>query len=238
MKLLITFYSIFFYLFTSAQEPDSAWVATNRFPSFSKDTGIFLTDAKFFDEKGNIRTLSEFKGKILYIDIWTTWCGPCIAKIPHSKQLLKRLESIHLDTAIQFINICTEDSKSEWKKKLRKYQPVGINLYSTDTSIYKLWEISSFPRYILLDSRGKVLCFEFAGPDDDIIDYALYASTQGIKPAESVWVEFRQNQHYRKFSKYTDDEEGADYSKWHKSTMNKRIEYFKWKQARLKQGSR
>lgn len=238
MKLYITFLLTLSCFVCYGQEIDSVWIATNRVPGYTRDTSIFLPDFQFFDEKGKTRTLSEFRGKILYIDIWTTWCGPCIANFPHSKKLFERLKAIRLDTAIQFINICTEDSRSAWKKKLKTHDPIGVNLYSKDTSLYKLWNVSYFPRYILLDSTGKVLCYEFSRPDDGIVDYALYAATKGIKPAEAVWLDFRQYQHYRKFGRYSDDEEGANYSKWYNSTVNERIEYFKWKQARRKQDGR
>ena len=121
MKLFICFVFVFSSFIVKGQEVDSAWLAKNILPNLSKDASTFLPDASFIDEKGNTRSLSEFKGKILLIDVWTTWCGNCIIRFPHSEQLYKRLKSIHLDTAIQFINICTEDSKSEWKKMLKKH---------------------------------------------------------------------------------------------------------------------
>jgi thiol-disulfide isomerase/thioredoxin len=234
MRPLLTILLSFVTAVGTAQEIDSSWIANNRFPSYTRDTGIVLPDYTFIDENGASKKLSDFRGKILYIDIWTTWCAPCIGGFPHSKQLLKRLKAAQIDTLIQFVNICTEDSRSAWRKKLKQHTPVGVNLYSKDTSIYKLWDIASFPRYILVDASGQVMCYDFSGPDDGVIDYTLYAATKGIKPAEAIWIDFRQYQFFKTHKKYTDDAEGRDYDKWYRSVVNARVEYFKWRTARTK----
>lgn len=232
MKIFITLFFLLSSFIVKGQEIDSAWVSKNIVPKFVKDTGLFLPDASFIDEKGNTRLLSEFKGKVLLIDIWTTWCGNCIIRFPHSEQLYNRLKSIQLDTAIQFINICTEDSKSEWKKMLKKHQPVGVNLYSKDTSIYQSWNVSAFPRYILVDRYGKILSDHYFGPDDGMIDYTLYAAVKERNLAEAVWIFFRQGQNYQQYRKFSDDEEGADYALWYNSIVKELVAYFQWKQKR------
>jgi Redoxin len=237
MRYIISILFCINWIASNAQEIDSFWVASNRFPNFSRDTGLVLPDFSFIDEKGEKRTLAEFKGKILYIDVWATSCAPCIAKFPDAKQLKNRLKLPQIDTLIQFVNICTGESKSKWKKLLKQHQPIGINLYSNDTTLEKLWNLDAVPRYILVDTSGKIMCYMFMEPDDGGIDYALYAATKGIKPSDAVWIDFRQCQHFRKHRKYTDDLEGQDYARWFNSVASELIEYFKWKQAR-KQNSR
>ncbi|MBK8143145.1 MAG: TlpA family protein disulfide reductase [Chitinophagaceae bacterium] len=101
-------------------------MTTQYLPRFYADTGTYLPAAKFINEEGHEKTLADFRGKILYVDIWATWCGNCLVKFPYQEQLLKRLKAIHLDTSIQFINISIEDTKSGWKKALKKFNPVGI----------------------------------------------------------------------------------------------------------------
>lgn len=233
MKLLCTLLLNFACLLSFGQEVDSAWIASNRFPRYTKDTGRVLPSLTFRDEKGNKRTLEEFRGKILYIDVWATNCAPCIVLFSHAEQLKKRMQVAWIDSNIQFINICIDESPTKWKKILKKYQPAGINLYCADSSIYQLWDIDPVPRYLLVDATGKIMCYNLARPDDGSIDFALYAATKGIKPAESVWIEYRQYQYYRIHKRYTDDEEGTDYTRWYQSIKNELIEYFKWKQARI-----
>lgn len=203
-------------------------------PRYITDTGIHLPPTKFIDEKGKTRTLADFKGKILYVDVWATDCAPCIARMPHAEQLAKRLKATSLDTSIQMINICSGESKEEWKKMLAKHHPVGINLYSIDTSFDRKWKITAVPHYILLDKEGKVMSKKFSAPDEGGLDYMLYAATKKIKPAQAVWMDFRQYQSFRKNQRFTDDEEGRDYAEWYKVNSVLQVAYFQWRTSRNK----
>lgn len=226
MKFLITIITICSINFSRGQAIDSAWISNTYFPALSIDTGVFLPSINLIDDKGKKRSLSEFRGKILYIDVWTTWCGNCIDNFPRSKKLYERLKYIHLDTSIQFINICTEDSRADWKNLLKKNNPEGVNLYATDTTLYKTWKIDAFPRYIIVDKEGKIMSLNGVDVRDRLIDYVLYAATKNIKPAVAVWTDFRQNKYFEKHQRYTDDTEGIDYSIWYNSIKKKMVEQY------------
>jgi thiol-disulfide isomerase/thioredoxin len=231
MKALFFLFITILSIPATAQEYDSAWVAKAYGERFSTDTGKYLPAMKFVDEKGNIKTLEDYRGKLLYIDIWTTWCGPCRINFDRSPQLLQRLRSIHLDTAIQFINICTEDSKRDWRKAIKAMKPPGVNLYRLDTTIYGAWQIFSFPTTILLDASGKVMAKEFTDARSSITtDFLLYMALKGIKPAEAIWVQFRQNKYFEKHHTYTPDTEGKDYSTWFNSLAGLFYEHYQLNQ--------
>lgn len=217
-----------------AQEVDSAWIANNFGLRLKKLEGTLLKDYTFVDPNGNKKSLNDFKGKSLYIDIWTTWCKSCIISFPYREQLIKRINALRLDTTIVFITICTEDSEKKWRKLINELNPSGINLYAKDTSLYENWKISSFPTYMLVDTTGKIVSGDILDPDHASIDFLLYAFVKGIKPSEAIWIDFRQYQYYRKHQKFTDDEEGRDYAKWHNASMPLLIEYFKWRQTKTK----
>ena len=233
MKTFVTL-AIFFFSTACTGQVDSAWISQNFMPGYSKDTGLYLPAIDLVDENGNKKTLSDFKGKVLYIDVWTTWCGNCIAGFPFSKKLYARLKSIHLDTSVQFINICSEDSKRQWKKLLKKHQPEGINLYAKDTSFYKTWGIELFPRYLIIDGEGKIMAFDAPGVDDGSVDYILYAAAKGVKPAVSVWIEPRQSEYFLKYQRFTNDPEGIDYEKWFNATVAQRYADSKERQEQQK----
>jgi thiol-disulfide isomerase/thioredoxin len=235
MRLSLSIISLLIVSWSWGQDIDSAWVATYA-KRLTRDTGLTLQVPYFTDNNGQKRTLSEFKGKILYIDIWTTWCGNCLIRFPHSKKLFERLQSIHLDTAIQFVTICTEGSKSQWKKLLKKYSPEGITFYTTDTSIYESWHIDGFPTYILSDRNGKVIASYAPGPDEGSIDYVLYAAVQNIKPTDAIWIYFNESQYFRKNNSYTNDMQGIAYAKWFYSTNQ--IRYKHWQEQQKKKNSR
>ncbi|MFI5131560.1 MAG: TlpA family protein disulfide reductase [Chitinophagales bacterium] len=235
MRFLLTTIFLFIFYCLWSQEIDSVW--TEKYAErLARDTGFTLDEPYLIDNNGQRRSLSEFRGKILYIDVWTTWCVNCLGNFPHSKKLFERLRSIHLDTAIQFITICTEGSKSKWKKLLKKYIPEGITLYTTDTSIYKSWHVEGFPKYILLDRDGKVIASDAPNPDDGLIDYILYAAVQNINPVTAIWIDFRQQGHFRKNQSYTNDNEGIEYAKWYYSTNQ--LRYKHWLEQHDKKNSR
>jgi len=211
------------YINSSAQKIDSAWIQNSYVKRFTTDTGIYLSDIKLIDEKSTLKKLSHYKGKFVMLNIWTTWCAPCKVNFKHLPQLKERLKIVHLDSVIQFINICTEDSKKEWRQLLIKINPPGVNLFSVDTSLYEKWNITSFPTTILLDTSGKIIAKHFTDAREPVLtDFLLYAGSKGIHPVESIWIYFRQAKHYEKFQRYTDDEEGKNYSVW----MNSLLSFF------------
>lgn len=216
------------------QEVDSAFIAKAYFPRLAQDTGMLLPDFLFEDEKGKKRTMASFKGKILYVDVWETSCKPCIGNFPYASQLKKRLKATGIDSLIEFVTICTGDSKTAWKKKLKEHRPVGVHLYANDTMVLNKWKVDAFPTYILVDASGRIMSYGFYSPDEAYVDYALYAATKGIKPAQSVWIGLRQYEFYRNNQRYTDDAEGADYARWFQSIKNELIAYFLWRQERDK----
>jgi thiol-disulfide isomerase/thioredoxin len=231
MRLLSILFLTLFFCISANCQIDSSWLADNYLSRFYKDTGTYLQSASFLDEAGKEKTLSDFKGKILYIDMWSTTCGPCIAKFPHQEQLLKRLKALDLDSTVLFVNINAEDSKNKWKKGLRKYHPNGVNLYSSDTSLYTRWNVDALPCYMLLDSSGKVLGKCIIGPDDGSIDWVLYSATKGIHPVEAILRMFAQNKlmsQYHSAAAFTDPE----YAKWYERSMPGLVEYFKWRKER------
>ena len=240
MKLFIAICFILISFIATAQtqhtrELDSVWYTKYFLPKFTKDTGILLPQTKFIDEKGKERTLAEFKGKILYIGVWATDCGTSVENLVHTGQLIKRLKAAQIDTQIQVVNICFEESKRKWKKALKKIQPPGINLYCNDENFEKDWRISGVIKYVLADASGKLLSFDYLQPTEALLDYTLYAATKGIKPIDAMWVEFRQNRHFLQNRKHTDDTEGQAYAQWYAMVLNEMLDYIHWQVKRIGQ---
>lgn len=110
---------------------------------------------EFENKNGEIVTLNELKGKILYVDIWGTWCSPCFAMFPY----LKTLEKEFINTNIQFVGICMDENKEEWLKVIEEKELGGIQLHTSlsNEKFKKDYGINSFPRYLLIDKEGKFI---------------------------------------------------------------------------------
>jgi thiol-disulfide isomerase/thioredoxin len=237
MRAILVILLLLYFSHLRSQPIDSAWTAKAYLERFTRDTGMVLPETNLVDPHGKKRSLEEFTGKILFVDIWTTWCGSCIEGFAHQKKLVERLKAIHVDTAIQFLTICTEDEDGKWKKLLRKHDPEGVHLFATDSSIHTSWHINSFPNYMLLDRSGKILIADAPGPDDAIVDYILYAAANDIKPVTALWIHFRQNDHFNKNRSFTNDTEGMAFLKWHQSIVAELYKYSLWRQKRNKKSS-
>ena len=62
-------------------------------------------------DKSFAEVLSEFKGSVVYVDFWASWCGPCRGQFPHAKKLHEKLK----DKPVVFLYISFDRSEEEWK---------------------------------------------------------------------------------------------------------------------------
>lgn len=108
------------------------------------------------DTTGKPYELKNFKGKIVYIHFWATWCEPCIREIPKLNQLYSRLDN----KKVEIINICLDSNPDKWKQIIQKGNLKGTNLIckgSWETSLKDLYFITEVPHYTLIDQNGFIL---------------------------------------------------------------------------------
>ncbi|MCV6630158.1 MAG: AhpC/TSA family protein [Flavobacteriaceae bacterium] len=116
---------------------------------------------------GGTSSLSDFKGKYVYIDVWATWCGPCLAEIP----ALKKLEEDYHDKNIAFLSISVDNKKDHdaWKQMVADRELSGVQLYadnSFDSDFIKDYLIVAIPKFILLDPEGNIIDANAKRPSD------------------------------------------------------------------------
>ncbi len=99
----------------------------------------------------------RFKGKALLLDIWATWCVPCIQDIPFSKKLHEE----NSDLPIEYIYLCSNSNSNEetWKQRVVKLKAPGIHIFVDDGIVdalrQKLNASSGFPAYVVIDQQGR-----------------------------------------------------------------------------------
>ncbi|WP_051350456.1 TlpA family protein disulfide reductase [Dyadobacter alkalitolerans] len=108
---------------------------------------------------GKNMSLSSLKGKVVYVDVWATWCGPCKEEFPHSKKLMKAFKG---NDKVAFLFVSTDENVETWKKMLPdKSVPEGIHINQVQKNqpddIWENYRIWGIPRYILIDADGKML---------------------------------------------------------------------------------
>lgn len=121
------------------------------------------------DVTGKKVSLSDFKGKVVYIDFWATWCGPCLAEMPHSKKLREKFGG-NTDIIFMYVSVDNSDSEDDWKAVIKKKDIVGVNLISRnggeEEHVGEHYGLQYIPRFVLIDKNGKVANFEAPTPGD------------------------------------------------------------------------
>ena len=116
---------------------------------------------------GGTTSLDDFKGKHVYIDVWATWCAPCITEIPYQK----KIERKYSDKNIAFVSISVDINRNreKWKMTIDKNQLGGTQLIADqamNSDFIKQYLINGIPRYILIDPQGKIINSDAPRPSD------------------------------------------------------------------------
>lgn len=114
---------------------------------------------KFTSLDGRKVDIENLKGKVILIDCWATWCGPCLREIPHIKALLQKYQNrgfevigISLDNAASKDRVLQiiKSNSIEWPQR---FEGKGFN----DDSFVKQFEIRSLPTGYLINKEGNII---------------------------------------------------------------------------------
>ncbi|MCF0073882.1 TlpA family protein disulfide reductase [Dyadobacter sp. CY261] len=103
-------------------------------------------------------SLSELRGKVVYVDIWATWCGPCLEEFPYSKKIETGFKD---NDKIAFLYVSVDRDTLAWKKMVASGKvPPGIHIQDNAEppgSIWNLYHVWGVPRYLLIDAAGRMV---------------------------------------------------------------------------------
>lgn len=130
------------------------------------------------DLTGNMVSLESLKGKYVYIDMWATWCKPCMQEVPH----LIQLEHDYADKNIYFVGISNDspEAKEKWKAMVEKKGMGGIQLFANGGQEFGMaYKVQGIPHFILIDKEGNIVKSNAPRPSDPEIR-KLFDSLEGI----------------------------------------------------------
>jgi thiol-disulfide isomerase/thioredoxin len=122
---------------------------------FNLSKGKSAPDFTLIDNNGKNVSLSDFKGKYIFIDVWASYCGGCIKEIPYYEKLKEKYKNNN----IVFISISGDKDKDRWLKTIKKKGMTGIQLINQEfkADFSNKYLNYGSPRYILLDREQKMI---------------------------------------------------------------------------------
>lgn len=126
--------------------------------TFVADTAFIGKSAYNFelpDGNGKMVSMKDFKGKVVLIDVWATWCGPCKAQMPFLKEVE---EHYHNNKDLVFVGISmdAEKDKTKWLNMIKEKELEGVQLLDDRGKFFaKKYNITAIPRFCLIDKDGN-----------------------------------------------------------------------------------
>ena len=136
-------------------------------PWMNLKAGLDAPDFVAFNTEGEEVKLSELKGKKVYIDVWATWCGPCVREIPALKELESELHEE--DIVFLSVSIDAEKDKEKWLKFVEEKELKGLQLMAEGdwkSEVASSYNVKGIPRFMLIDPEGKILTANAPRPSD------------------------------------------------------------------------
>ena len=118
-------------------------------------------------------SIKALKGKVVVIDFWATWCGPCIAEMPKMKELYAKYK----DKGVEFIGVSLDQPKEkggldklkEYVKKNDIQWPQYYQGNFWQSAFSSSWGINSIPTMFIVDAEGKLASVHARGRLDELI---------------------------------------------------------------------
>ena len=109
------------------------------------------------------KIIEPYKGRIIYLDIWGTWCGPCKAALKESHKLKEAL----MDYDIIYLYLANHSPEESWKNTIKEYNLTGENCIhynlpeSQQEAVEHYLNVNAYPTYKLIDRQGNIYDFDW-----------------------------------------------------------------------------
>lgn len=105
------------------------------------------------DLEGKKVKLSDLKGKVVVLDVWATWCGPCVSMIPHSTKLVEKMKN----KPFVFVGASADEKKETVRDFLKKKEMPWTHWWiGPSEGLVEDWQIEGFPTIYLIDAKGVI----------------------------------------------------------------------------------
>ncbi len=134
----------------------------------------FPADVVLCDTAGNVVDFSTFKGKYVYIDLWASWCSPCVKEVPHLQKLEQELQNDN----VAFLSISVDAKEAAWKNKMLALGMHGNQLLDKNNTISNALGIKGIPFFVIYDKDGRLYMYNAPRPSSGEVIHELLENLQ------------------------------------------------------------
>ena len=103
--------------------------------------------------KGKNISLTSLKGKVVLIDFWASWCGPCRKTIPS----LKKVYNTYKEKGFEIYGVSLDNEVDSWKAAVKQYGITWLQVLDATGETAGVWNVNYIPNTFLLDKTGKIV---------------------------------------------------------------------------------
>jgi thiol-disulfide isomerase/thioredoxin len=138
-------------------------------PKVGLEVGNIAPSLEGTDTNGNRIKLADYKGKVVVVDFWATWCGPCVSMIPHEKSLYKRMEG----RPLVFLAVSVDEKKGALTTFLESEKIEWANVFDgLGGPISTAWHVDKYPTMFVIDAKG-IIRYKYEGTVQLELDHAV-----------------------------------------------------------------
>ena len=126
--------------------------------------GELVPEIELMSKGDSIVKLSSFNGKVVLIDFWASWCGPCRAANPYIQKLYKKYK----DSGFEVFGVSLDVNKPLWLKAIKRDKLTYTQVIDSDGWMSKVAEkyyVDALPTNFLLDKAGKIVAINIEGKE-------------------------------------------------------------------------
>lgn len=117
-------------------------------------------DFNLKDQYGVVHSLENYKGKVIFLNFWATWCPPCKKEMPDVESIYKEYEENKKDVVILGVN---SEKENEVKKFLKDKGYTFPTLIDENSEVMRKYFIQAFPTSFVIDKEGNVYGYVMGG---------------------------------------------------------------------------